>query len=232
MGNTFKVRIILPAINEEKNVVRVIPQIKRNGYKDILVVDGNSVDKTAEYAEKLGAKVIRQKGKGKGNALRQGFEDSRFDFDAVIILDADGSMSPQELAVFVDAIRGGADIAKGSRFIAKGGSKDFSLIRRVGNTLLTFTFNFLFLTRYTDLCYGYMAFSKNAINKLIPALISTGFEIETEICTKATLLGMVVKEVPSFEDLRYSGVSNLNTFRDGTRIMGVILKTFIEGIKK
>jgi glycosyltransferase involved in cell wall biosynthesis len=232
LSRVFRVRIILPTINEEKNISRVISQLHKHGYTDIIVVDGHSTDNTVECARQLGAKVICQKGKGKGNALRQGFEDSRFDFDAVIILDADGSMAPRELSLFVDTIKKGADVVKGSRFIGNGGSKDFSLLRRVGNTILTTTFNLLFLTRYTDLCYGYMAFSKKAINELLPVLNSDGFEIETEICARSNLLGMSIREVPSFEYPRYSGVSNLNAFRDGTKIMGVILKMFTDNVRK
>jgi len=220
-------KIIIPARNEEKNIGNIIRRLQRFGFDDILVVDGHSYDATAECARKLGARVLPQNGKGKGGALREAFKQC-LDDDVIVMMDADGSMDPEELPSFVDAVVSGADIVKGSRFLPAGNSEDFSAIRRVGNRILTAITNSLFLTRYTDLCYGYMAFNKGALSKLASCLKGNNFEIETEICVKAKTLGLRVSEVPSFERSRQSGGSNLHTFRDGLSILRMIITEFLK----
>lgn len=222
-GNT-RVNVIIPTLNEEKNVCDIINRLKQVGCKNILIIDGHSEDSTVEFARKLGAKVILQNGKGKGGALRQAFEESILDGDVIVIMDADGSMPPEELPLFTEAVKKGVDVVKGSRFLPCGGSEDLTPIRRVGNRILTGVLNFLFLTHYTDLCYGYMAFKKEALNKLSSHLKSENFEIETEICIKSKTLGLRVLEIPSVERARLNGTSKLNTFRDGFRILTLLLK--------
>ena len=95
-------------------------------------------------------------------------------------------------------------------------------LRRFGNTVMTSTVNFLCNSRYTDLCYGFVAFNKKAMKALAPVLESNNFEIETEVFIKAQKLGLKVVEVPSIEYKRKSGKSNLNTFRDGYKILKTI----------
>jgi glycosyltransferase involved in cell wall biosynthesis len=215
--------IIIPALNEEKNICHIIPRLQRAGYDNILIVDGHSRDGTVEAARTLGAKVIIQNGQGKGGALREAFEDELLDGDVIAIMDADGSMDPKELPQFTEAIRNGADVVKGSRFLPRGGSEDLTPIRRVGNMILTGVLNFLFLTGYTDLCYGYIAFRREALLKLSKHLVSEKFEIETEICIKSKTLGLDVREVPSIERARHFGSSNLSTFKDGFRILKLLI---------
>lgn len=219
-----RVNVIIPTLNEGKNISDVITRLKIIGCKDILVVDGHSKDETVETARKLGAKVIHQNGLGKGAALRQAFEDSCLDGDVIVIMDADGSMDPEEIRQFVEAIADGADVVKGSRFLPHGGSEDITSIRRFGNKILTTILNLLFFTNYTDLCYGFIAFNKAAITRLNGNLASENFEIETEICIKSKLLGLKVLEIPSIERPRRYGASNLRTFKDGFKIMGLLLK--------
>lgn len=221
-----RAKIIIPALNEEENIGNIIQRLQRMGFEEVLVVDGHSHDGTAECARKLGARVMSQNGKGKGGALREAFLQC-LDDDVIVIMDADGSMDPEELPLFVDKIVSGADIVKGSRFLPLGDSEDFTAIRRVGNKILTAITNFLFLTKYTDLCYGYMAFNKEALTKLSSFLKGNNFEIETEICVKAKTLGLRIAEVPSFERSRRHGASNLSTFGDGLSILRMIVTEFL-----
>ncbi|MCW4016284.1 MAG: glycosyltransferase family 2 protein [Candidatus Bathyarchaeota archaeon] len=223
-GNN-RVTVIIPTLNEEKNIYDIINSLKQIGCADILVVDGHSKDKTVEIAKTLGAKVILQNGSGKGGALREAFQESMRTSDITVMLDADGSMDPKEIFRFAEAVELGADVVKGSRFLPCGGSEDLTPLRRVGNRILTGISNFMFLTNYSDLCYGYMAFKKDALRCLNPVLESENFEIETEICIKSKLLGLTVHEIPSIERARRYGISNLNTFRDGFSI----LKTLFRG---
>jgi glycosyltransferase involved in cell wall biosynthesis len=219
-----RVNVIIPTLNEGKNISDIITRLKMIGCKEILIVDGNSEDNTVETARKLGARVIRQNGNGKGHALRQAFEDSCLNGNVVVIMDGDGSMDPEEISKFVEALTDGVDVVKGSRFMSHGGSEDITPIRRVGNKILTKMLNFLFLTSYTDLCYGFIAFDREALNKLSGNLASKNFEIETEICIKSKILGLNVIEIPSVERTRRYGVSNLNTFVDGFKIMSLLLR--------
>lgn len=222
-GNSH-VTVVIPTLNEEKNIAEVIHELNHMGYDNILVVDGNSIDRTVEVAKELGVNILVQNEKGKGAALRQAFNHDGLDGDVVVMMDADGSMSPKEIPLFIEALDSGADLAKGSRFLPFGHSEDMNLIRRIGNTFFLSLVNWLCSANYTDLCYGFAAFRKDAIKKLYPYLKSTNFEIETEIFIKAKKLGMNVIEVPSIELRRRHGESNLHAFRDGIRI----LKTIIE----
>jgi glycosyltransferase involved in cell wall biosynthesis len=223
----LSVGILIPARNEEKNIKDVIFRLKNLGYGNVIVVDGWSEDGTPEMAKRNGAKVIRQDSLGKGNAVRQVLSNGYFDVDALVLMDADGSMAPEEIPVFMKALNSGADVVKGSRFMKGGSSYDMSLMRRIGNGLLMVCTNLLFSTRYTDLCYGYAVFSKNAVEKLAPLLRSKNFEIEAEIFIKAAEIGLTVIEVPSTEFKRRYGSSKLNWIKDGVSIFGRIVREFI-----
>ena len=111
-------------------------------------------------------------------------------------MDADGSMSPEEVPRFIEALRNGADVVKGSRFVEGGGSYDMTTMRMFGNKLITLLVNFISQTQYTDICYGFVAFNKKALEKLAPTLESNNFEIETEMFIKADKLGLNIVEVP------------------------------------
>ncbi len=226
----LNVGIVIPAINEEKNIEEVLNKVNKIGYKNILVIDGKSKDNTIKVAEKCGAKVVSQVDQGKGNAIRQVLKNHYFDVDAYVLMDADCSMNPGEIPEFVKALNHGVDVVKGSRFLKGGRTFDMDALRWFGNSMMIFAVNLFWLSKYTDLCYGYMAFNKNAIEKLSPVLKSDGFEIETEIFIKALDLGLVVQEVPSIEYERKNGNSNLHTFRDGFRILNTIFLEFFRSL--
>ena len=226
-SSDLTVGVLIPARNEERNIKDVIFRLKNLGYDNVLVVDGCSEDGTLEMARRNGAKVIAQDGLGKGNAVRQVLSNEYFDVDALVLMDADGSMAPEEIPVFMKALNSGADVVKGSRFMKGGSSYDMSLMRRIGNGLLMICTNILFSTKYTDLCYGFAVFSRQAVEKLAPILRSQNFEIEAEIFIKAAEIGLTVKEVPSTEFKRRYGSSKLNWIRDGISIFGRIVREFI-----
>jgi glycosyltransferase involved in cell wall biosynthesis len=220
------VGIVIPAMNEEKNIAIVLRRLNDLGYDNILVIDGQSKDNTIKVAEKYGAKVVFQNHQGKGNAIRQVLSNRYFDVDAIVLMDADCSMDPEEIPGFIKALNSGVDVVKGSRFLRGGRTLDMEAMRRFGNSIMTIIVNLIWSSNYTDLCYGYFAFNKHAIEKLSPVLKSDGFEIETEIFIKALDLGLVVREIPSIEYERKHGISNLHTFRDGYRILKTIFQQF------
>jgi glycosyltransferase involved in cell wall biosynthesis len=215
------VSVVIPAMNEAENLRVVLPMIP-DWVHEVIIVDGHSTDGTPEVALEIrpDARIIHQHGRGKGAALRSGFEAATGEI--VVMLDADGSTDPQEIPAFVGALLDGADFAKGSRFLKGGGTSDMTFERKLGNMGFVLMVRTLFGGQYTDLCYGYNAFWRRAIPLL--RLDGDGFEIETMMNVRALKVGLDVVEVPSFEHDRIHGTSNLHTFRDGWRVLRTIFK--------
>ncbi|SDS03640.1 Glycosyltransferase involved in cell wall bisynthesis [Friedmanniella luteola] len=232
MSSAPTVSIVIPAKNEAANLRLVLPQLP--AAYEIVLVDGHSSDGTVAVARSLRPDLVlvHQTRKGKGNALACGFLAASGDI--IVMFDADCSADPTEIPRFVQALVDGADFAKGSRFTAGGGSEDITWLRQLGNDGLNLVANLGFRTRFTDLCYGYNAFWRDLVGVLelpdvsIPApfdghmLWGDGFEIETVINCRFAAAGARITEVPSVEKLRVHGESNLNTFRDGFRVLRTI----------
>ena len=215
------VSVVIPALNEAANLPHVLTRVP--GWVDeVVLVDGHSVDDTVAVARALcpGVRVVVQDGRGKGNALACGFAAAGGDI--IVMLDADGSNDPAEIAVFVDALLGGDDFAKGSRFAPGGASSDITRVRRAGNGALCGLVNLLFGTRYSDLCYGYNAFWRHCLAHM--DVRCDGFEVETLINVRIARAGLSVVEVASIEHERLYGESNLHAIRDGLRILAVIAR--------
>jgi glycosyltransferase involved in cell wall biosynthesis len=226
------VSVVIPALNEERNIPHVFERIPEDIHQ-VVLVDGRSVDNTVEVARKLRPDVcvVSQTRIGKGNALACGFEAATG--DVIAMVDADGSADPGEIPRFVAALVEGADFAKGTRFLPGGGSADITGLRAWGNRWLTTFFNLAYQRKYTDLCYGYNVFWRRHLpvldldaasppNEDGSRLWGDGFEIETLIHVRAARAGLNVAEVPSFEFKRIHGVSNLNATRDGLRVVRTI----------
>ena len=214
------VSVVIPAMNEERNIGWVLQRLPA-GIDEVILVDGNSVDETVAVSRAIcpGIRVVTQQRPGKGAALRAGFDAARC--DVIVALDADRSMDPAEIQRFLALLGEGYDLVKGSRFMGDGGTADMSHLRRSGNAGLRGLVNRLYGTRYTDLCYGFFAFRRDQLATL--ALHSDGFEIETEIMVRAAVCDLRIGEVASFEAPRGYGESNLRTWRDGSRVLRVLL---------
>lgn len=250
---TPKVSVVIPALNEARNlphVLRLVPQ----WLHEVVLVDGRSTDGTVEIARSLWPnnhvvtkerrnrapqrepamqdrrsqgitlRLVDQKGRGKGSAMREGFEAATGDI--IVVMDADGSNDPNEIPAFLGVLLAGADFAKGSRFLQGGGTLDMPLYRKLGNWSFVLIVRLLFGGSYTDLCYGYNAFWSRIVRDL--KLEASGFEIETLMNVRAQRLGLKIAEVPSFEYKRIYGESNLRTIPDGWRVVKTILN---EGVK-
>jgi glycosyltransferase involved in cell wall biosynthesis len=224
-----RVSVVVPALNEERNLPFVLPQM-RDWVDEVILVDGNSVDGTRLVASSLLPEIqlVEQKEKGKGAALRAGFEAATGDI--IVMLDADGSTDPREIPLFVGALASGADFVKGTRFAQGAGTADMSTLRKAGNRMLVRIVRLLFGGHCTDLCYGYMAFWKRVLPTL--RLDATGFEIETQLTLQALAGGLKVKEVPSFEFKRIHGKSNLRTIPDGWRVLKTIIGERVRTLPK
>lgn len=215
-----RVSVVIPTLNEAKNLPHVLPAVP-DWVHEIVLIDGGSTDGTTEVAKELrdDVVVIEDLTPGKGAALRRGFDAA--EGEIIVMIDADGSMDPGEISRFVGALVGGADFAKGSRFLHGGGTTDMEWYRRLGNSTLTWMVRLAFGGRYSDLCYGYNAFWKTTIDSL--DLDADGFEIETLMNIRALQAGVEITEVPSFESERIFGTSHLNTVTDGWRVLKTIV---------
>ena len=228
------VSVVVPALNEARNLPHVLPKLPESIH-EVILVDGNSSDDTLRIARELrpDVRIVVQTRRGKGNALACGLAVATGDI--VVTLDADGSADPGEIPQFVAALLAGADFAKGTRFKQGGGSADITRFRALGNRLLNGFVNLCFGTRYTDLCYGFNAFwrrhlpvigldvnARSAPSGSQPVW-GDGFEVETLIHIRVADAGLAVAEVPSFEYRRIHGRSNLNAFSDGIRVLRTIL---------
>lgn len=213
------VSVVVPTWNEAGNVRQVLAQLDR--FDEIVLVDGESEDDTVRIAREArpDVRVLSRRPRGKGDALRAGFAAATG--DVIVMMDADGSMDPDEVEAFLSMIGVGFDLVKGSRLACGGGSHDLSVIRWAGNKALCTLANHLFHTNWTDLCYGYIAFRRDCLPRL--ALTADGFEVESQILANAALAGLRVAEIPSVELPRISGESHLQARRDGLRVLRAML---------
>jgi glycosyltransferase involved in cell wall biosynthesis len=213
------VSVVIPALNEALNLPHVFARLP-DGLHEVIVVDGHSTDATVTTALRLrpDVRIVVQSGRGKGNALAEGFATCTG--DVIVALDADGSTDAGEIPRFVAALCTGADFVKGSRFAQGGASTDITRTRSLGNRALNAIVNRLYGTHYTDLCYGYNAFWARCLPYM--RVDCDGFEVETLINVRIAKAGLVVHEVPSYERPRIHGHSNLHAIHDGFRVLRTI----------
>jgi len=221
----MKITVIIPCYNEAKAITKVIKgfpkkELKHNGFDlDVLVIDNNCTDKTAELARKAGARVIEEPKKGKGNALHKGFANLKPDTDYVVMIDGDNTYKSQEIARMIEPIHSGfCDVVMGSRLTGKmheGAMRRFNL---AGNWLYTHLVRLVYRVNVTDVLTGYFAWNRKKIDRLAPQLKSSGFAIEMEMITKMAKMNFSVYSVPISYHPR-TGKTNLRPIHDGYRIL-------------
>ncbi|MGN6695266.1 MAG: glycosyltransferase family 2 protein, partial [Aquihabitans sp.] len=216
-----RVTIVIPTLNEERNLCHVLPRVPA-WVDEVIVVDGRSTDGTIAEARRLlpTVRIVEEPKRGKGRALFAGMRAATGDI--IVALDADGSMDPGDIPRYVYSLMAGADFVKGSRFIHGGRTDDMGPLRRLGNRGLTELVRQVYGGRYSDLCYGYFALWADVLPYLDGD--APGFEVETHVSVRALAAGLQVTEVPTFEAERIHGVTNLNTFQDGARVLRQIFR--------
>jgi len=203
-----RVTVVVPAKDEEGLIAEIVDSVKP--YADeILVVDGHSTDRTREIAATHGARVIQDRGRGKGEALRMAIDDGTTGI--LVFIDADGSHDPHDIPKLVGPIRAGqADLVIGSR--GKGGSDELhgtlqQFIRYVGSQIIMLAINYRWNVRLTDSQNGFRAIRRDVGRQL--GLTSNLTTVEQEMLMKALKQGFRVSEVPSHEYERRWGTSKV-----------------------
>ncbi len=225
LESTPRITALVCALNEEESLPHVLPRIPK-WVDEVLVVDGGSTDRTVEIARWLrpDIRILHQSGKGKGDAIKYGVQESTGDL--IVTLDADGETDPDEIEQFIEPLLHGFDLVKGSRLV-KGRPSNMAFHRWVGNKILAWTFNVLHGTRYTDVCSGYSAFWKRTFLGLDLTLDS--FEMEQEALAKAARAGLKVAEVFHCDNGRIGGVSKISDVKQGLIDWWIIIR---EGFRR
>jgi glycosyltransferase involved in cell wall biosynthesis len=211
---------VVPCHNEEAAVGKVVRDLRAAlPEADIYVYDNASTDRTVEVAHEAGAMIREEPRKGKGNVIRRAFAD--IDADALLIIDGDDTYDASRAREMVDLLfEGPYDQVLGARRETVDGA--YRAAHAVGNKLLTGAVRSLFGNDVTDMLSGYRVFSRRFV-KSFPAL-SRQFETETEMTVHALNLRLPTVEVAVDYKARPAGSeSKLRTYRDGWRILRVIL---------
>ncbi len=221
-----KLTLVICAINEEANLCYVLPKIPQ-WVDETLLVDGHSTDNTAEVARKLcpDIHILSQPGKGKGDALKYGFEQSSGDI--IVTLDADGATNPEEIHKFIHPLLNGYDFAKGSRFL-QSFPHNKPWYRILGNWIITITFDVLFLRKYTDLCSGYNAFWKRTL-KRVNLWSADGFENEPLFNCRLAKKKIKIIEIGHLDEGRLTGEVKELSWRQGFKAIKTIVRERFHG---
>ncbi len=223
------ISILIPCHNEEEGIVHVLKElpyekIHKYGYKtEVIVIDNNSTDKTAEHAKKNGAKVIFEKKKGKGNALKTGLRAVHPESKFVIIIDGDDTYKIHELFRMIEPLEHDfCDIVVGSRLGGKIKDEAFSTHHRLANWAFTFLVRHFYKANVTDTLSGYISMKRKVADEIWEHLKAQDFRIEMELITKSVKLGYYITSVPITYDKR-RGESKIESFRDGYKILDTLL---------
>jgi glycosyltransferase (TIGR04182 family) len=217
--NKDEVCILIPTLNEDLTIGKIVREFRELGYSHILVIDGNSTDNTVKISRESGANVSTQSGKGKGNAIVEAF--NLIDQPYILMLDGDGTYSPKDAEKMLTPLFSGFDQVIGDRLInAEEGS--FSRLNLFGNHMVNFLFKVAHSRDLQDILSGYRAFTRPAIQQM--NLKEKGFEIETEISVESVRNGQRVMVVPIKYSRRPGTVTKLSPFHDGIKIVSTIYR--------
>jgi len=216
------ITVVLPTRNEADGIQEIITAVKPHA-DELLVVDGQSTDGTAEKARAAGARVLLDNGRGKGAAVKLAIAEAKG--DVLVFMDADGSHEPASIpALLAPIARGEADLVVASRH--RGGSDEWrgdldNYLRSVGGGIITLVINYRWHVRITDALNGFRAIRKAVAANL--NLTADDFDIEQQMVTRCLRRGYRVAEVASHEHLRKWGRSKLPTYRKGYLFLGRLL---------
>ena len=216
MPDPDDVCVLVPTLDEGETIADVVRDVRAAGYDHVLVVDGGSTDDTRERAREAGARVVRQSGSGKGQAVREAVRD-HVERAYVLLLDGDGTYRGADAEAMLAPLEEGYDHVVGNRF-ADMRPGAMTRLNRIGNRLINRAFGLVHGERFEDILSGYRAFTRESFERM--TLRSDGFGVETEMTVECVKKEIPTTVVPITYLPRPAGSStNLRPVRDG----GVIL---------
>lgn len=221
-----RIAVLIPCYNEAKTIKKVVEDFKKalGDEAVIYVYDNNSTDGTAQIAQEAGAVVRHEYQQGKGNVVRRMFRE--IDAECYIMTDGDDTYPAESAPAMVKKVlERNVDMVVGDRLSSTYFEENKRPFHNFGNSFVRSSINRLFHTNIKDIMTGYRAFSYEFV-KTFPVL-SHGFEIETEMSIHAADKNMFVEnEVIEYRDRPAGSVSKLNTFSDGMKVIGTIMRLF------
>lgn len=215
-----KVSVIIPTLNEAGSIKEVLNGISKNKVDEVLIIDGHSIDGTADLAKKLGCPVFLQEKKGFGEAIAEGVKRAKG--DVLIFITADNSQNPGDIPALLEKIAEGYDMVMASRYLPGAGSDDDTALHYIGNKIFTFLCNKLYGSNFSDCLYFFMAIRRKVFDSI--KLNSSGFEYCMELPIKVHKAGFKIIQIPSFERKRSGGMAKVNAVRHGFHILMKLLK--------
>jgi glycosyltransferase involved in cell wall biosynthesis len=219
----LRVVVLVPCFNEEAAVAKVVTDFRKAlPSATIFVYDNNSSDRTFEVALNAGAQARRERRQGKGHVVRRMFAD--VDADIYVLVDGDATYDAASAPRMIDMlVSQHLDMVVGVRI--QRAQAAYRRGHRTGNRILSHFLGLMFGQAFKDILSGYRVFSRRFV-KSFP-MLSGGFEIETELSVHALELAMPIAEIETAYYARPEGsFSKLDTWRDGLRIFGTILKLY------
>lgn len=220
-----KIAVLIPCYNEEKTVEKVVVDAKKALPEAVIYVyNNNSTDRTAELAEKAGAVVRNEYMQGKGNVIRRMFRE--IDAECYIMVDGDDTYPMDAAPEMVDKVLNyNSDMVVGDRLSSTYFTENKRPFHNFGNSIVRSSINRLFGCNIRDIMTGYRAFSYEFV-KTFPVL-STGFEIETEMTIHAVSNNMQIDNVViEYRDRPEGSASKLNTYSDGFKVLRTIARLY------
>lgn len=216
-----KIAILVPCYNEEQTIQKVVIDFKKElPSADVYVYDNNSKDKTAELAKKAGAIVVPEYKQGKGNVVRSMFRD--IDADIYVMVDGDDTYPADEVHKLIEAVKEGNDMVIGDRLSSTYFTENKRPFHNTGNSVVRLMINWIFKSDIKDVMTGYRAFSKRFVKTI--AVMSQGFQIETELTATSLQYRYNVKSIPiAYRDRPEGSSSKLNTFSDGFKVIMTLI---------
>ena len=221
-----KISIVIPARNEEASLKKLLKKFKlyKKFYKEIIVVDGKSSDKTIEIAKKNNCRIIRQKKLGYGDAIILGVNAVKTKY--FIVFDADGSKDPRYLNKFYNKLKKDkTDIIYAERYGKGAGSLDDTLVTYIGNRIFTIIGKFFFNLQLNDILHTFFLCEVKKFKQMSFKFNDFSFCIEFPI--KAKRGNLSCSYIPTIEKRRYDGVPKVRSFIDGAKILIGMVFLFI-----
>ena len=212
--------VVIPAYNEEKNIARLVCEVKACGFP-VIVIDDGSKDSTANEAKSAGAEVlVMSVNQGKGAALRRGFDGLlKTRYPAAIVMDSDGQHDPKELEHFLNALNEtGSEVVVGNRM---EDPKNMPWIRRVTNRFMSWIISSVSKQNISDSQCGYRALKREVLEKI--KLKTDRFEIESEILLEAARMGFKISFIP-IRCVYRNEISRINPIWDTVRFFSFLFK--------